>query len=132
MDGYSPAYDDATIDGISGPQNVPFGNIMYENINSMGRQWIRQYSLALAKEVLGQVRGKFSSIPIPNGDLQLNGSDLLSQGATEKDKLKSDLREMLDGLTYDKLLEGQASEAENMTRILKLIPIPFGKAIMIG
>jgi hypothetical protein len=130
MDGYSPAYDDATIDGISGPQNVPFGNIMYENINSMGRQWIRQYSLA--KEVLGQVRGKFSSIPIPNGDLQLNGSDLLSQGATEKDKLKSDLREMLDGLTYDKLLEGQASEAENMTRILKLIPIPFGKAIMIG
>tara|TARA_R110000851_G_scaffold37420_8_gene96687 strand:+ start:2037 stop:3212 length:1176 start_codon:yes stop_codon:yes gene_type:complete len=132
MDGLNPAYTDVTIDGVSGPQNVPFGNIMYENINSMGRQWIRQYTVALSKEVLGQVRGKFSSVPIPNGDLQLNGSELLAQSSTEKEKLKSDLREMLDGLTYDKMLEGQAVEAENMTRILKLIPIPFGKAIMIG
>ena len=132
MDGFNLAYDDVTLDGVSGPQNVPFGNIMYENINSMGRQWIRQYTLACAKEVLGQVRGKFGSIPIPNGDLSLNGSDLLSQSTSEKEKLRSELREMLDSLTYDKLLEGQAAEAENIRKILQLIPIPFGKAIMIG
>ena len=132
LDGLTLPFEDVTIDGVSGPQNVPFGNIMYENINSMGRQWIRQYTLACSKEVLGQVRGKFGSVPIPNGDLQLNGGDLLSQAASEKEKLTSDLREMLDSLTYDNLLEGQATEAEAMTRILKLIPIPLGKAIMTG
>ena len=132
MDGFNVAYGDVTLDGVSGPQNVPYGNINFENINSMGRQWIRQYTLACAKEVLGQVRGKFGSVPIPNGDLQLNGSDLLSQGQSEKDALRSELKEMLDGLTYDKLLEGQAIEADNIRKILMLIPIPFGKAIMVG
>lgn len=132
MDGLAPAYQDDTIYGVSGPQNVPFGNIEYAKINSMGKQWIRQFTCALAKEVLGQVRGKFSSIPIPNGDLSLNAGDLKSEASSEKDRLRSELKEMLDGLTYDKLLEAQAAEAETLTRILKLVPIPFGKSIMIG
>ncbi len=132
MDGLNPAYQDDTIFGVSGPQNVPFGNISYSNINSMGRQWIRQYTVACAKEVLGQVRGKFGSLPIPNGDVTLNGSDLKSESQTEKDRLRTELKEMLDGLTYDKLIEAQATEAENLTRLLKTVPIPFGKSIMIG
>ena len=132
MDGSNPAYDDDTIFGVSGPQNVPFGNISYTNINSMGRQWIRQYTVACAKEVLGQVRGKFGSLPIPNGDVTLNGGDLKSESQTEKDRLRTELKEMLDGLTYDKLIEAQATEAENLTRLLKTVPIPFGKSIMIG
>ena len=98
----------------------------------MGRQWIRQYTFALSKEVLGLVRSKFSSIPIPNGDLQLNGSDLLSQAQGEKDKLITSLKEMLDSLTYDKLLEIQSSEVTNMQLILKAVPIPLGKCITIG
>ena len=101
-------------------------------INSMGRQWIRQYTFALSKEVLGLVRSKFGSIPIPNGDLQLNGSDLLSQAQGEKEKLITSLKEMLDSLTYDKLLEGQAAEVSNMQTILKAVPIPLGKVITIG
>ena len=98
----------------------------------MGRQWIRQYTFALAKELLGLVRSKFGSIPIPSGDLQLNGSDLLSQAQGEKEKLISQLREMLDSLTYDKLLEGQATEVSSMQTILKAVPIPLGKCITIG
>jgi len=132
MDGLSPAFDDDTIYGVSGPQNVPFGNISYSKINSMGKQWIRQFALACAKEVLSQVRGKFGSIPIPNGDVSLNSGDLASSASSEKDRLRSELREMLDGLTYDKLIEAQATEAENLQRLLKTVPIPFGKTIMIG
>ena len=132
MDPLNPAYTDDTTYGVSGPQNIPYGNISYSAINSMGRQWIRQYTVACAKEVLGQVRGKFGSIPIPNGDVSLNGADLKSESTSEKERLRSELKEMLDGLTYDKLIEAQASEAENLTRLLKTVPIPFGKSIMIG
>ena len=128
----SPDISDDTVTGVSGMHNIPFNNIQYQNVNSMGRQWIRQYTFALSKEVLGLVRSKFGSVPIPNGDLQLNGSDLLSQAQGEKEKLITSLREMLDSLTYDKLLETQAAETGNMTTILKTVPIPLGKCITIG
>jgi hypothetical protein len=98
----------------------------------MGVQWIRQYTLALSKEVLGQVRSKFGSVPIPNGDLSLNGGDLLSQAQSEKEALKNSLKEMLDSLTYDKLLETEVSQATNLQTYLKTIPIPLGKCITIG
>ena len=131
-DGLVPDIEDASIDGVSGLHNLPWNNISYAVINSIGRQWIRQYTFALSKEVLGLVRSKFGSIPIPNGDLQLNGSDLLSQAQSEKEKLMTNLKEMLDSMTYDKLLEGQAAEVGNMQTILKAVPIPLGKVISIG
>ena len=132
QDPNSPDISDGSIDGASGMHNIPFNNIKYQMINSMGRQWIRQFTFALSKEVLGLVRSKFGSIPIPNGDVQLNGSDLLSQAQGEKEKLVTSLREMLDSLTYDKLLETQAAETGNMQTILKTVPIPLGKCITIG
>lgn len=131
-DGLVPDITDASIEGVSGLHNLPWNNISYAGINSIGRQWIRQYTFALSKEVLGLVRSKFGSIPIPNGDLQLNGSDLLSQAQSEKEKLMTNLKEMLDSMTYDKLLEGQAAEVGNMQTILKAVPIPLGKVITIG
>ena len=88
--------------------------------------------MACSKEILGHVRSKFSSVPIPNGDLQLNGGDLLSDGKEEKERLRTELREMFDSLTYDKLIEGHAAEAENIQTILKTVPIPLGKSITIG
>ena len=131
-DGLQPDFTDDSITGVSGLHNLPWNNISYAGINSIGRQWIRQYTFALSKEVLGLVRSKFGSIPIPNGDLQLNGSDLLSQAQSEKEKLMTNLKEMLDSMTYDKLLEGQAAEVGNMQTILKAVPIPLGKVITIG
>lgn len=119
-------------DVVSNMSNIPFGAIRYSNINSMGRQWIRQYCLALCKETLGYIRTKFSTIPIPGGDLSLNGGDLKSDASSEKEKLTTQLREMLDTLTYDKIIETQATEAENLQRLLKTIPIPMGKVITIG
>ena len=132
MDGNNPSYQDDTIFGVSGPSNIPLSEITYSTINSMGRQWIRQYTLACCKEVLGLVRSKFGSVPIPDGDLQLNGSDLVAAGKEEKSALKTELKEMLDSLTYDKLIEAQASEAENIQRLLKTVPMPVGSAIIIG
>ena len=93
---------------------------------------MRQYALALAKELLGMIRSKFGSIPIPGGDLQLDGSDLKSSAKEEKEKLKTDLREMLDSMTYNKLIEMKATEVDNMQKILKSIPVPMGRVITIG
>ena len=64
--------------------------------------------------------------------MSLNGSDLITQGRDDKEKLQTSLREMLDTMTYDKLIEMQATRAENMNKQLKYIPIPNGKAIFMG
>ena len=128
----SPSYKDATISGVSNMGNLPFGNIRYERINSIGRQWIRQYTVALCREILGLIRSKFGNIPVPGAEVSLNGSDLISQGREDKEKLQTSLREMLDTMTYDKLIEMQATRAENMNKQLKYIPIPNGRAIFLG
>jgi hypothetical protein len=123
---------DQSIYGVSGPQNVPLGNIPFSSITQPGRQWIRQYTLALARELLGLIRSKFTNIPIPNADLQLNGENLVSTAREDKDKLLTQLKEFLDTLTNAKLMEQQALLAENMQKQLKYIPMPLGKSIVVG
>lgn len=133
QDPYNPtAFQDDSIYGVSGPQNVPLSNIPYNSINQPGRQWIRSYTLALSREILGLIRSKFQSIPIPNADLQLNGNELLSQAREDKDKLTTQLKEWLSNLTRQKLLEADANAAELLNKQLKYIPMPLGKAIVIG
>jgi hypothetical protein len=78
------------------------------------------------------IRSKFGSVPIPGGELQLDGSDLKSSAKEEKDKLRTDLKEMLDSMTYNKLIETKATEIDNMQKILKSIPVPMGRVITIG
>jgi len=130
-DPYDPDIKDDTIYGVSNLSNVPFGRMKYSKTNSVGRQWIRQYCLALCTELLGAVRSKFATVPIPSGDLQLNGSDLVSQGREDQTRLRDQLVELLDSLTYSALLEGQATDAENIMRALKHMPMPLGKSIII-
>lgn len=110
------------VDGINNLNTIPFGNIPYESINSIGKQWIRRFSLALCKEVLGQVRGKFQSIPIPGKDVQMNAQDLLGQAKEEQQMLRDELKEILDSLTYDKLVETDATLAENANKLNSTIP----------
>jgi hypothetical protein len=118
--------------GVSNVSNLPYGNLMYSKINSIGRQWIRQYTLASSKELLGLVRSKFGSVPIPGGDLSLNGTDLVSQGREEKTNLKTELKEMLDTMTYDAMIESEAGQIENLQNILRHIPPPNGRCIIMG
>jgi len=128
----SPDYGDETISGVSNLSNIPFGNVNYTRVNSIGRQWIRQYTLALCMEQLGMIRNKFGNIPIPGGTVTLNGADLVSKGREDKTGLITKLREMLDTLTYDKLIETAATRAENITKQLSKIPVPNGKVIFMG
>jgi hypothetical protein len=88
--------------------------------------------LALSKETLGLIRSKFSTVPIPGADLTLNGTELVSQGREDKADLETKLREMLEELTYSKMLEDEAGASENLTRVLKGIPPPNGRAIVMG
>lgn len=124
--------NDKTINGVSNSSNIPFGNLSYTHVNSIGRQWTRQYCLALSTELLGKIRGKLKSIPIPGGDVTLNGDDLSSQGREDKEKLITQLREMLETMTYNKLLEKEVESSENLMKLLSKIPIPNGRAISIG
>jgi len=131
-DPIDPSYVDETINGVNNLSNVPFGNLIYKKVNSIGRQWIRQFALALCKEQLGEIRSKFSSIPVPGSDVSLNGSDLLSRGREDKKELVTQLKEMLDTMTYDKLLEVSSTRAELLQKQLKFIPMPNGTSITIG
>jgi hypothetical protein len=131
-DPLSPAYQDDTIKGVSNLSDLPFGNLEYTNVNSIGRQWIYQYSLALSKEQLGLVRSKFSNIPIPGSDLTLNGTELVSQGREDKANLVTTLKEMLETMTYDKLMELQSQRAEFINKQLRYVPMPNGLAIFMG
>jgi len=128
----SGSIEDGTIFGVSNISNIPFGNLAYSKINSIAKQWIRQYTLARAKELLGLIRSKFSTVPIPGGDLTLNGADLISQGREEKTALKDEIKEMLESLTYDKLVETDANRAEMIMKQLKMVPMPNGMAIFTG
>ena len=101
---------------------LPFANIPYENINSIGKQWIRRFALSLAKEVLGLIRSKISHIPIPNENIQLNGEQLISNTKDEQEKLRQELKDVLDELTYPTLLKTDAELVENSNKIHKVIP----------
>lgn len=129
---FSTPYGDSTIYGVSNLSNLPYGNIDFEDINSIGRQWVRQYCLALCKELLGLIRSKFSTVPIPGADLTLNGSDLIAQGREEQERLRTEINELFDSLTYTKLLADESEASDNLQNILRNIPIPNGKAIIMG
>lgn len=113
---------DTGIDGINNMNTLPFEHIPFNNINAIGKQWIRNYALAICKEMLGYIRGKFTSLPIPNSTVTLNADQLLSQAKEEKEKLREELKTILDELTYAKLSEQEAFIAENINKVNALIP----------
>ena len=110
-------------DQISDFSNVPYEDVVYSKINSPGRQWIRKYYLALCKEILGSIRQKYSSIPIPGGEVTLDGAELRSEASNEKEALMTQLRDMLESSLPSKLIEEQAMKAEKSTEILKKVPM---------
>lgn len=107
---------------ISNVSNTPYDNPVYSEINSVGRKWIYEYTLALSKEMLGLIRGKYSNIPIPNAEVTLNQSDLLTQAANEKVALIERLRAYFDETSRQSLLERKAQESEFVNQELKNVP----------
>jgi hypothetical protein len=108
---------------ITNISNVPYQNPIYSQINSIGRQWVYQYTLAVVKETLAYVRGKYTTIPIPGADVTLNQSDLLTDARSEKAALLEALRATLDDSSRNKQLEKRATEEDYLQKTLNNVPM---------
>jgi hypothetical protein len=108
---------------ITNISNVPYQNPIYSQINSIGRQWVYQYTLAVVKETLAYVRGKYTTIPIPGADVTLNQSDLLTDARSEKAALLEALRATLDDSSRNKQLEKRAAEEDYLQKTLNNVPM---------
>ena len=109
--------------GINNINTIPFGNLPYDNINAIGKQWIRRFALSLCKETLGLIRSKFATLPIPGDSVTLNGEQLATQAREEQTTLRDELKTVLDELTYAKLMEGDADLVDNANRIHTKVPL---------
>ena len=119
---------DINKDKISNISQVPYRNIDYNGVNSVGRAWIFEYTLALVKEILGYVRGKYTQVPIPGAEVTLNQADLLSSATADKNALITKLREYFESTSRQALLERR--QAESVARNSELGQVPM--TIFIG
>ena len=115
-------------DVVSDYSDVQYDFISYRKINDVGKQWIRKYTLALVKELLGAVREKYSTIPIPGSEVSLDGAALRAEAQTEKDNLMTQLRETLEELSRKNQFEYRNTEATQTQEMLQKVPL----AIYIG
>ena len=112
-------------DTISDISNAPYDNMKYSQINDVGKTWVRKYGLALSKELLGMVRSKYGTIPIPNSEVSLDGDTLRAEATAEKEVLIEQLREMLDQTSNKALLEADREASDNLQEKLKKVPYPI-------
>ena len=118
-------HDSQTIqaDSLSDYSDIPYNFIQYSNINEVGKQWIRKYTLALAKELLGAIREKYNSIPIPDGEVSLDGAALRAEAQVEKDALITQLRENLEEMSRKNVMENKAHESDHQQEMLRKVPL---------
>ena len=108
---------------VTNPSNVPYTNITYGQINQPGRQWIYEYTLALASELLGLIRGKYTQIPAPGAEVTLNSADLVSKGRDQQAALRERLRADFDQLSRQAQLERKQSENQSISSTLNEVPM---------
>jgi len=109
--------------GVSDPSNVPYKFITYSSINAPGRQWIRKYTYALSKELLGIIRSKYSALPIPDAEVTLDGEALKAEGREEKTQLLEELKEFLESVSLTEKLRNEAEEANAQREVLAKAPL---------
>lgn len=110
---------------INNVSKVPYVNPTYTDINSVGRSWVFEFALALCKEMLGYIRGKFDTVPIPGAEVTLNQGDLISAASAEKDALIERLRLYLDETSREKLLERRSLEGDYVEKEFSKVPFPI-------
>lgn len=117
--------DDRTngVEGVNNLNSLPYDNLPYNNINAIGKQWIRRFALSVSKEMLGLTRSKLASIPIPGNEITLNGPALISEAKEEQEKLREELKETLDTLTYAELAKRDAEISEAARRTMDAYPM---------
>ena len=112
-----------TTNVVSDYSNVGYNFAEYQKINDVGKQWIRKYTLALAKEMLGAVREKYSTVPIPGSEVSLDGASLRAEAQTEKDSLIEQLRENLNEVSKKQRMENEASMVDQQQQIINKVPL---------
>jgi hypothetical protein len=110
---------------VTNISNVPYNNPVYSQLNSVGKMWVFQYTLALVKEMLAYVRGKYSTIPIPGSEVTLNQSDLLADARSEKIALLEQLRGTLEDSSRTKQLEKRSMDENFVNQTLQQVPLPL-------
>ena len=110
---------------VSDFSNAPYDNMKFIHINDVGKQWIKKYALALCKELLGTIRSKYASLPIPNAETTLDGDTLRTEATAEKEILVTQLREMLEQTSRKALLEADKDEAQHLQEKLQKVPYPI-------
>jgi len=108
---------------VSDPSNIPYKFITYSEINASGRQWIRKYTLGLAKELLGIIRSKYSALPLPNGEVGMDGEALKSEGREEKANALEELKEFLDSVSLSEGARKEQEVAESQQQVLNKAPL---------
>ena len=114
-----------TSDVVSDYSNVPYDNMQYQYVNDVGKQWIRKYGFALSKELLGLIRSKYGSIPVPNAETTLDGDTLRGEASAEKESLVTELRENLEASSRKMMLEADSEEATRLQEKLQKVPLPI-------
>ena len=114
-----------TSNTVSDFSNVPYDNMEYQFINDVGKQWIRKYGLALSKELLGMIRSKYGSIPVPNAETTLDGDTLRGEATTEKEVLITQLRENLEASSRKMMMEADSDESTRLQEKLQKVPLPI-------
>ncbi len=108
---------------VSDPSNIPYKFLTYSEINSAGRQWIRKFTLALAKELLGIIRSKYASMPLPNGEVSLDGESLKAEGREEKEQLLTELKEFLEAVSLSERSRQEQEQADAQQQVLNKAPL---------
>jgi hypothetical protein len=108
---------------VTGLHNVPFADITYAEVNPMGKNWIRDFTLGVCMETLGRVRSKYNAIDIPGqGSMTLDGDRLISDGKEKQNQLKENLEKHLEEMSQEKVIEKEAKKAQDLNTQLKFIP----------
>ena len=110
---------------VTDPSNIPYQFITYQEINAGGRQWIRRYTLALAKELLGIIRSKYASMPLPNGEVTMDGEGLKAEGREEKVNLLEELKEFLESVSLSERARQEQEQADAQQSVLNKAPLPI-------
>jgi hypothetical protein len=110
-------------DIVSDYSNAPYQNVVYKSINAVGKQWIRKYFLALCKETLGRILQKYTTVPIPGGEVTLDGAELRSEATSEKEVLMTQLRENLEASGRAAQMDAKANEADKIQETLRKTPL---------
>ena len=115
----------SSVGRVSDISNAPYDNMEFRHINDVGKQWIKKYALALCKELLGTIRSKYGSVPIPNGDVTMDGDTLRNEASAEKETLVTQLREILEQTSRKAMMEAERDEAEALQEKLQKVPYPI-------